>query len=104
MPNRRRPCSSSRTRTRLCALETSREKPHQASSSEGSTEARTSSAVALLVDRGLLSYSDTVAHHWPEFGQHGKAAITVRSGKLKARKLRKKATLPQQEMKSGLQN
>ena len=44
----------------------------------------TAVAVALLVDRGLLSYSDTVAHHWPEFGQHGKAAITVRSRKVKA--------------------
>jgi CubicO group peptidase (beta-lactamase class C family) len=29
------------------------------------------------VDRGLLSYSDTVAQHWPEFGRQGKAQITV---------------------------
>ncbi|MHC4788974.1 MAG: serine hydrolase domain-containing protein, partial [Planctomycetota bacterium] len=32
----------------------------------------------VLVDRGLLDYDDPVAKHWPEFGQQGKAAITVR--------------------------
>ncbi len=32
----------------------------------------------MLVDRGLLSYSDRVAEHWPEFGQAGKEKITVR--------------------------
>jgi len=31
-----------------------------------------------LVDRGLLDYDDRVAKHWPEFGQAGKEAITVR--------------------------
>lgn len=31
-----------------------------------------------LVDRGLLSYDDPVAHHWPEFGANGKEDITVR--------------------------
>jgi CubicO group peptidase (beta-lactamase class C family) len=30
------------------------------------------------VDRGLLSYDDRVAKHWPEFGQAGKQDITVR--------------------------
>ncbi|WP_040807442.1 serine hydrolase domain-containing protein [Nocardia concava] len=30
-----------------------------------------------LADRGLLDYSAPVAHYWPEFGAHGKAAITV---------------------------
>jgi CubicO group peptidase (beta-lactamase class C family) len=31
-----------------------------------------------LADRGLLSYDDPVAHHWPEFGANGKEDITVR--------------------------
>lgn len=34
-------------------------------------------AVAMLADRGLLSYDDPVARHWPEFAQAGKADITV---------------------------
>lgn len=34
-------------------------------------------AVALLVDRGKLRYSDLVSQHWPEFGCNGKEAITV---------------------------
>jgi len=33
--------------------------------------------VALLVDRGQLSYDDKVASHWPEFATHGKGDITV---------------------------
>lgn len=33
--------------------------------------------VAVLVDRGLLSYEDKVSQHWPEFGQHGKENITI---------------------------
>ncbi|MGO8993079.1 MAG: serine hydrolase domain-containing protein [Polyangiaceae bacterium] len=34
--------------------------------------------VHTLVDRGLLDYDDPVAKYWPEFGQSGKARITVR--------------------------
>ena len=34
-------------------------------------------AVAMLVDRGQLSYESPVAHYWPEYGQHGKDNITV---------------------------
>jgi CubicO group peptidase (beta-lactamase class C family) len=34
--------------------------------------------VALMVDRGLLSYEDSIAEHWPEFAAHGKEHITVR--------------------------
>src|SRR5262249_35810556 len=38
--------------------------------------------VALLVhqlaERGLLGLDDPVARHWPEFGQRGKEAITIR--------------------------
>ena len=34
-------------------------------------------AMAMQVDRGLLSYSDKVSKHWPEFGQKGKDNITV---------------------------
>lgn len=31
-----------------------------------------------LVDRGLISYDDRVADHWPEFAAAGKSEITVR--------------------------
>lgn len=34
--------------------------------------------VHLLAERGELSLDDTVAAHWPEFGQAGKEAITIR--------------------------
>jgi CubicO group peptidase (beta-lactamase class C family) len=34
-------------------------------------------AVAMLVDKGLLSYTERVATYWPEFAQAGKADITV---------------------------
>jgi CubicO group peptidase (beta-lactamase class C family) len=33
--------------------------------------------VAMLVDRGVLGYDDTVASFWPEFAQNGKQHITV---------------------------
>ncbi|XP_014668592.1 PREDICTED: beta-lactamase domain-containing protein 2-like isoform X2 [Priapulus caudatus] len=33
--------------------------------------------IAIMVDRGLLKYDDPVVAHWPEFGQHGKDAVTV---------------------------
>jgi CubicO group peptidase (beta-lactamase class C family) len=33
--------------------------------------------VALLVERGKLSYEQTVASVWPEFGARGKAALTI---------------------------
>ena len=35
-------------------------------------------AVALAVSRGLFGYDDKVVDHWPEFGQAGKADVTVR--------------------------
>jgi CubicO group peptidase (beta-lactamase class C family) len=41
------------------------------------TKGITAIAVALLVDRGKLSYEDLVAKHWPEFAANGKGAITV---------------------------
>lgn len=34
-------------------------------------------AIAMLVDRGLISYSDKVIKHWPEYGQHGKEEVTI---------------------------
>jgi CubicO group peptidase (beta-lactamase class C family) len=34
--------------------------------------------VLVLVDRGLIGLEDTVAKHWPEFGQVGKEHVTVR--------------------------
>lgn len=33
--------------------------------------------VAILVDRGLLSYDSRLVEFWPEFGQHGKENVTV---------------------------
>ncbi len=33
--------------------------------------------IALLVERGRLSYDDTVVSVWPEFAQHGKQHITI---------------------------
>ena len=42
-----------------------------------STKGIVATAIAILVDRGLLDYSDKVASHWPEFGSNGKQSITV---------------------------
>lgn len=42
-----------------------------------SSKVFTAVAVALMVERGLLKYSDKVSDVWPEFGQHGKAHLTV---------------------------
>lgn len=33
--------------------------------------------IAMLVDRGHLEFSAPIARYWPEFAEHGKAAITV---------------------------
>ena len=33
--------------------------------------------VAMMVDKGLLSYDQKVEQYWPEFGQHGKNDITL---------------------------
>ncbi len=33
--------------------------------------------VAMLVDRGVLKYDDTVASVWPEFAQNGKQRVTI---------------------------
>ena len=38
----------------------------------------TTTAVLQLVEQGALALDDPVARHWPEFGRHGKAAISVR--------------------------
>ena len=42
-----------------------------------STKSLTSLAIASLVDRGLVSYSDKIAQHWPEFAQNGKENVTI---------------------------
>ena len=34
--------------------------------------------LAIAHSRGWLDYEERVAHYWPEFGQHGKDAMTVR--------------------------
>ncbi len=41
------------------------------------TKGITSMAVAILADRGLLRYRDTVAQHWPDFAQGGKSDVTI---------------------------
>lgn len=41
------------------------------------TKGVTAIALAVLVDRGLVSYDAPVARYWPEFGQNGKGEITV---------------------------
>lgn len=33
--------------------------------------------IALLVDKGLVKYSDLVSKYWPEFAQNGKESITI---------------------------
>ena len=43
------------------------------------TKGATTTLLHMLVDRGLLRYSDPVAEHWPEFAQAGKQKITVRN-------------------------
>lgn len=41
------------------------------------TKGVTATAVAMCVQRGLLSYDDLVCTHWPEFAAHGKESATV---------------------------
>ena len=42
------------------------------------TKGVASTLLHIMADRGLLKYEDTVAKHWPEFAQAGKAGITIR--------------------------
>ena len=42
------------------------------------TKGVTALTVAAAVSRGLLTYDDNVADHWPEFAQAGKGEVTVR--------------------------
>jgi CubicO group peptidase (beta-lactamase class C family) len=42
------------------------------------TKGVTAICVAMLVERGALSYDDAVADHWPEFAANGKEGITLR--------------------------
>lgn len=41
------------------------------------TKGITAICFAILVERGLLNYEDPVARYWPEFGLHGKDAVSV---------------------------
>jgi CubicO group peptidase (beta-lactamase class C family) len=41
------------------------------------TKGLTALAVAMLYERGLLKYDETVAKYWPEFARNGKENITV---------------------------
>jgi CubicO group peptidase (beta-lactamase class C family) len=42
------------------------------------TKGVASTALHMLVDRGLVHYDEPVARYWPEFAQNGKAEISVR--------------------------
>ena len=42
------------------------------------TKGATALCAHMLHDRGLLDFDAPVVHYWPEFGKHGKDAITVR--------------------------
>uniref|UniRef100_A0A914Y848 Beta-lactamase-related domain-containing protein n=1 Tax=Panagrolaimus superbus TaxID=310955 RepID=A0A914Y848_9BILA len=42
-----------------------------------STKAIASLCIALLVDKHLISYDDKITKFWPEFGKHGKGAVTI---------------------------
>jgi len=42
------------------------------------TKAVSALCLAMLVDRGLVSYDDNVTKYWPEFGHNGKENITVK--------------------------
>ena len=33
--------------------------------------------MAMQVDRGLISYTDEVSKHWPDFAKNGKSEITI---------------------------
>ncbi|CBL44826.1 Esterase A [gamma proteobacterium HdN1] len=46
--------------------------------SASTTKGVTSTLLHILVDRGLANYDDTIAKHWPAFGQNGKKNITIR--------------------------
>ena len=50
-----------------------------------STKGIAATAVAILVDRGLLDYADKVAKHWPEFAANGKQDVTVEIGRASCR-------------------
>ncbi|CAI2352224.1 unnamed protein product [Caenorhabditis sp. 36 PRJEB53466] len=41
------------------------------------SKAISSIVIAVLVDRGMLSYADRVVDYWPEYGRYGKNATTV---------------------------
>jgi len=41
------------------------------------TKALTALVMAILYDRGLFRFDDPVMKYWPEFGQNGKAEITI---------------------------
>lgn len=42
------------------------------------TKAVPSTAIHIQAEKGLLDYDEPIATYWPEFGQNGKGAITVR--------------------------
>ena len=42
-----------------------------------STKSLTAIAMAALVDKGLINYSDKIASHWEEFGQNDKGELTI---------------------------
>src|SRR5579862_8453341 len=45
------------------------------------TKGVVAAGVHILADRGLLDFDAPMARYWPEFGQAGKAEITVQIGR-----------------------
>lgn len=62
------------------------------------TKGIVATCVALLVDRGMLSYDNTVASVWPEFAQNGKQHITI------AQLLSHQAGLPAFEQRTSVED
>jgi len=42
-----------------------------------STKSLTALSIAMLVDKGLISYSDKISKYWPEFAENGKDETTI---------------------------
>ncbi|KAK2190434.1 hypothetical protein NP493_80g04028 [Ridgeia piscesae] len=50
---------------------------HTLSQAYSTTKGIVAVVMAMLVDRGLISYLDPISKHWPEFAAQGKGSITV---------------------------
>ena len=62
------------------SFDADRSKPYEEDTLQlvfSTTKGITAIAVAMCVERGLLSYDAPVVKYWPEFAQHGKDSATV---------------------------